>query len=673
MLYGIMPPPLANPPAQFRSWVIFVVLICLTSGFFFAPVVEMGLAEHDAETLRDNALISHDLSYFLSSQKEQITGRPISEFAKWLASLLCGDDPQLLHIAGISLHTLAAMLLAYLLWKMGAQLLLCFSASALFLTNIGHFYAVYHFSGLDYPLALVLVLLGMTCYIQRVAEGGKKWIVGANLFLGCSVLSHIAAIAVFPFCLYWSILSGDNRRKILQDIIPLSTFLLSVCIASVMLTPQHTNAQRSLGMLSTSGAGYDSILGIITQILWFASKLLTVSHVLSDSWHGRAPWEFYTGVAIVCILLSLIWRRRKPLSAWGVWTLMALVPFALVEDSAVLGWPEVMSRYLYLATAGSSVCIAWGLCYASRIFGGHVFLFPSMITLMLFSYSGLRVLDNYYLYRAGYYLWIDGEHEAGIALVERAIQQGGATLPIGSIYFRLCNMILSIGAPIDSTLAAARTALPNDDRLLTLKYAIDSFESDPVVGQSAKRAIAVEFQRNAALGPEAEERYREITGTIYRFIGHSFYARRQWRQATDAYEIAAKLSSSDFTTDAFIYRHAHALTQLGIARAREGAFEPAIDYFRRAILVKPNASAYFNIGRVFKEQGSIAAAINSYKKGLILEPSNFILLNSLGIAELDSGNITEAVDLFRRAVVIDPDYVPAQQNLAMLAEFISDK
>ena len=49
-------------------------------------------------------------------------------------------------------------------------------------------------------------------------------------------------------------------------------------------------------------------------------------------------------------------------------------------------------------------------------------------------------------------------------------------------------MILSIGAPMDSTLAAARTALPNDDRLLILKYAIDSFESDPVVVQSAEQS-----------------------------------------------------------------------------------------------------------------------------------------------------------------------------------------
>lgn len=107
-------------------------------------------------------------------------------------------------------------------------------------------------------------------------------------------------------------------------------------------------------------------------------------------------------------------------------------------------------------------------------------------------------------------------------------------------------MILSIGAPVDSTLAAARTALPDDDRLLTLEYAIDSFDSDPAVAQRAQQAIAREFQRNAALGPAAEERYREMTGTIYRFTGHSFYIRRQWRQATDSYEIAAKLSSSSF-------------------------------------------------------------------------------------------------------------------------------
>jgi tetratricopeptide (TPR) repeat protein len=666
-----MPSPLADLPGQYKPWAIFLLLICLTSGLFFAPVVEMGLAEHDADTLRDNALISNDLGYFSSPHKAQITGRPVAELAKWLASLLCGDDPHLLHVAGISLHTLAAILLAALLRKMAADLLLCFSASFLFLTNIGHFYAVYHFSGIDYPLALVLVLLGMTCYVQLVAAGGKIWIVGAWFFFGCGVLSHIGAIAVLPFCLYWSTLCGNNRRKILQDIIPLSIFLLSLSIAAVKLTPQHTNAQRSLDMLSTAAAGFDSILGLTKQLFWFTSKLLTFSHLLTRSWHGRATWEFYAGAAIVGLLLALIWKRHKPLSAWSVWTLMALIPFALVEDPAVLGWPEVMSRYLYLATAGSSVCIAWGLCYASRIFGRHL-IYPSMIALMLFSYSGLRVLDNYYLYRAGYYLWIDGEKKAGIAQVGQAIRQGGDILPIGSIYFRLCNMILSIGDPVDSTLTAARTALPEDDRLLTLEYAINSFDSDPAVAQRARQAIAREFQRNAALGPAAEERYREMTGTIYRFTGHSFYSRQQWRQATDSYEIAAKLSSSDFTGDAFIGRHAHALTQLGIAFAKEGAFDPAIDYFRRALLVKPNISAYFNMGRVFKEQESFVAAVDSYNKGLILEPNNIILLNSLGVAELALGNIAKAVALFRRVTVIDPDYAPAQQNLSMLAELITE-
>ena len=89
-----MPSPLADLPGQYKPWAIFLLLICLTSGLFFAPVVEMGLAEHDAETLRDNVLISNDLGYFSSPHKAQITGRPVAELAKWLASLLCGDDPR---------------------------------------------------------------------------------------------------------------------------------------------------------------------------------------------------------------------------------------------------------------------------------------------------------------------------------------------------------------------------------------------------------------------------------------------------------------------------------------------------------------------------------------------------------------------------------------------------
>ena len=668
-----MPTLLANFPDQYKTWTLFLLLVCVATGLLFAPVVEMGLAEHDAETLRDNALISDDFTYFFSAQKAQVTGRPLAELAKWLVSFPCGDNPRLLHLASISLHGLAAVLLAVLLRKMTADLVLCFSAAFLFLANIGHFYAVYHFSGIDYPLALVLVLLGMICYVQSVAIGGKTWMLGAYFFLGCSVLSHIAAIAAWPFCLYWSFLYSDNRRKILQYTIPLGAVMAGLGMTALKLTPQHTNTQRSLDLFSPDAAGFDFILHLIKQLFWFSSKLLTFSHILTPSWHDRITWELYAGAAITVLLLGLIWKRSKPVSAFGVWTLAALIPFALVEDTAVLGWPEVLSRYLYLATAGSSVCMAWGLYQISRIFGGRILVYSSLAVLLWSSYSGLRVLDNYYLYRAGYYLWIDGEQKAGIAQVERAIQQGGDLLPIGSIYFRLCNMILSSGAPLDSTLAAARTALPDDDRLLALEYIVDSFAADPTIAQKARHAIAEEFQRNAALSSKAEERYRELTGTIYRFVGHSFYIKRQWQQATDAYEIAAKLSSSVFIGDAFTSRHAHALTQLGIARAIEGEFDPAIDYFRRAIQVKPNISAYFNMGRALKEQRSFTAAVESYEKGLDLEPSNILLLNSLGVAKLELGHTAEAVALFRRVVAIDPDYAPAQQNLSMLAEFISEQ
>lgn len=637
------------------------------------PVTKMGFAEHDAETLRDNALISENPSYFFSLHKAQVTGRPVAELGKLMASLLCGDDPRLLHIAMISLHMLAAILLAILLRQMQVEWPICFVASLLFLTNIGHFYAVYHFSGMDYPLALSLILLGMICFIQLGPTNNKIWLIGCFLFFGLSILSHIGAIAVLPFCLQWSLLRGYTRRQVAKNIVPLSIFLIGLSIIALKLTPQHTNTARSLDTFTPQAASFDSLVSLANQLFWFTSKLLTFSHVLTRSWHGREIWELYLGAGIVAILLVLILKKLAPLAAWSVWTLAALMPFVLIEDAAVLGWPEVMSRYIYLATAGSSVCIAYAIYHLSRLFGERRALYPLLAVLLIYSYAGLRDLDNYYLYRAGYYIWIDGDKQAGIAQVEQAIAQGGDILPIGSIYFRLCNMILSVGDPVDSILAVARTALPQDDRLLMIEHAIDSLDPNTAIAQQAKKAIENEFQQNIAIGGAAEERFREMTSTIYRFTGHNFYIQRQWQQAANAYEIAAKLSASNFANGIFTTRYAYALTQLGIALAQHGEFDSAIEYFRRATLLQPTVSTYYNMGRALKEQKAFAPAIESYKKGLLLEPNNIIILNSLGVVELEIGNIATSIEIFSQVIAIEPNYAPAQQNFSALTEFISDQ
>ena len=68
----------------------------------------------------------------LSLQKAQVTGRPVTELAKWVASLLSGDDPRLLHIAAIALHTLAALLVAAVLRQTQTEWIVSAMASLLF-------------------------------------------------------------------------------------------------------------------------------------------------------------------------------------------------------------------------------------------------------------------------------------------------------------------------------------------------------------------------------------------------------------------------------------------------------------------------------------------------------------------------------------------------------------
>ena len=61
--------PLSASLSCHRRWATFTLLLWVVSGLLFAPVTQMGFAEHDAETIRDNARISGDPGYFFIAAK----------------------------------------------------------------------------------------------------------------------------------------------------------------------------------------------------------------------------------------------------------------------------------------------------------------------------------------------------------------------------------------------------------------------------------------------------------------------------------------------------------------------------------------------------------------------------------------------------------------------------
>lgn len=80
----------STPSLLWQSKVLYVVIMAIITVVFFASLGTLGLNVHDAEMLRDHARISQDFSFFFSDEREQATGRPVAELAKWLVCTACG-------------------------------------------------------------------------------------------------------------------------------------------------------------------------------------------------------------------------------------------------------------------------------------------------------------------------------------------------------------------------------------------------------------------------------------------------------------------------------------------------------------------------------------------------------------------------------------------------------
>ena len=80
-------------PLKDRSstWLLYIGLLCVVSAVCFGSLRHHYIYFHDDETFRDNVAISRDFSFFFSPEKEQFTGRPVAELAKWVVARF-GED-----------------------------------------------------------------------------------------------------------------------------------------------------------------------------------------------------------------------------------------------------------------------------------------------------------------------------------------------------------------------------------------------------------------------------------------------------------------------------------------------------------------------------------------------------------------------------------------------------
>ena len=531
-------------------WPVYTGLVCLLSALCFGSLKDHLLDVHDYETFQDNVAIGEDFTFFFSPEKQQPTGRPAADLVKFLAYLIAGNDPGFFHLLVVAFHALATILLARLAWGLGTSLPLSLTGGLLFLVNVAHFQAVHHISALDYPLALVFGLGTLLCYLKYLPARRWPWLCA---FYGGSVICVMALAAMaflWPFCLYWGWCKGYDLKTTLRHLLPLLCLITVELVFIVAITPGETNAGRAIGLYSEN----DPILllaGMGRLLLWALSRLITTAHWLPFPIYEFHSWELYSGAGILVALLLVIHGKRFPGSLWSIWVFLSLLPFLPLTFESIIGRPAGPSRYLYLATAGSSLLFAWVIEETTlRIRSlGRWFHGGILVALFVSSYFFLKQTEALSFYSSGRNYIARGEIEPGINQLERAILRGPGTIDLQDTYARLLLMTMGMGpSDLGATLKEAISAFPASTTLNIYKLVVHSISQDSSISRHAEEQLdafktsnlklEIEVQPGRTIEIENKEHIKEARIAIsraYYNIGNGYWGQKDPQRAIFAY------------------------------------------------------------------------------------------------------------------------------------------
>lgn len=168
-------------------------------------------------------------------------------------------------------------------------------------------------------------------------------------------------------------------------------------------------------------------------------------------------------------------------------------------------------------------------------------------------------------------------------------------------------------------------------------------------------------QFNSALKELLEaEKYTPDDASIHFYLGIAYQGKGMSDKAIAAFKRAIDLKPD--------YSEAHNF--LGILYSNAGQWDMAIDAFNKAlanVLYDTPAAALYNMGWAYYQKGDHAAAMSKYHEALSREPNTVlmpIIVKNMGLATLALGQVNEAIQHFKKAIAVVPNYSEAQYWLA---------
>ena len=163
-------------------------------------------------------------------------------------------------------------------------------------------------------------------------------------------------------------------------------------------------------------------------------------------------------------------------------------------------------------------------------------------------------------------------------------------------------------------------------------------------------AGAIKILEPVALGSEPDP-------IAYTMLGDAYMEARRYRDATRMFERAAKLTAKP---DA-------ALTRLALSRARDGDAARAVQDLESALAIVPGSvPASVVLVQLHLRRREFTAALKVARDISARHPDNPMFYNLIGAAAIGQRDFATARSSYKQALVVDPDYLPAQINLGKL-------
>jgi len=632
------PPPAHRAPSAVLIAAFCAVLVVTTLAAYWGVRTNGFVLFDDNLCIGDNAHVKQGLSgesiAWAFTATDAANWHPLTWLSHMLDVQLFGLDAGKQHLTSVLLHTLNAVLLLLLLFRMTGALWRSAFVAALFALHPLHVESVVWIAERKDVLSTLFWLLTMGAWLEYVKTRKAAPYAWALVFYALGVMAK-PMVVTLPFTLllldYWPL--GRiafplrehiaNLKKLVWEKAPMFAMAAASCIVTIIAQriggAVKTMTDFPFGQRAANAAhAYAAYLG---KMLWPSSLAVFYPHP-HPGFSALSTIAAFLALACITALTFVLGKKAPYLPFGWLWYLGTLVPvIGLVQ----VGDQAMADRYTYVPLIGIFITVAWGLAdivNGSRTLRTAVAILGAVFLAALF--VSTRIQTRY---------WTNTE-----ALFMHAL---AATKDNDLANYKIGCIRLDQGK-----LDEAITYLTEVVRI-NPRHAEGHTNLGIALDRRGRTPEALEHFREAL-------KYEPNNTQVMNNLGLAFVKSHQVPQAINSFEDAVR-RAPDF---------ADAQNNLGNALAAAGRLEEAVAHYQQALRLRPDsAKTLDNLGLALGKLNRIPEAMERFQQAVMMNPDFAEAHVHLGIGLAHARRFKEALEHYQKALQIRPDFPEARAAL----------